>query len=218
MAFINGELSEIEIKFMNIMNHIECMSVREAYIILVKYFNCTEGQVYKILKHLKQKFYLRFTQDEKYIVVGNKEKDGNEGKLSKKTIVAFYATMLQMINDDEDIDAYQFIYKPGDNGTLAFVSGGQLYRIYVVTSKDIYRLRIVEDTYKTKYRRLNNDRKAEGMKFDEISVFIVMEPQKEEDVLNKIEELNLEIPHRIMIPTSLDCSGDINFNQYDCLE
>ena len=214
---MRNELSTIEKDFVHIVNSVGCMSQYEAYIILMKYMGCTEGQIFKILRHLNRFDYISLTADDKYLTAGNKE-GSTENPLSKSIVVALYIALMQMISDKEQRDALKYIYKPTGMGSLAFVSNGQLYRIFVLSSKDIYRIKIIEESYYKKYKRLNEDKKAVGMKYDEISVFAFLEPNKDDKILEAIEKLELTIPHKIMVSTTINCAENINFNQYDCVE
>ena len=210
---LNVELSDIERDFLGVLDELGCMSRYEAELILHRYFNCSEGQRYKIFRHLTREYYIDITSDEKYIVSGSRKKN-NASKVSKATIIALHIALDQIQKDKESFDAVRYIYKK-QGGAVGFMSNGRLYKVYTLSTDTIYNIRIIEDKYREKDKKLNNDKYAKGLTFDEVSIFAFAEPSKADEILEKIEELELTIPHRIVITHSTDCSGAISYDNYE---
>ena len=213
---MNVALSDIEKEFLGIVNELGCMSRYEAELILHRYFNCSEGQRYKILRHLTREYYITVTSDDKYLVSGNASKN-NAGKLSKATIIALHIALDQIHKDKGTFDeAVRYIYKT-QGGAVGFLSNGTLYKVYMLSVDSMYTIKIIEDKYKEKDRKLNNDKYAKGLTYNEISVFAFTESHRADEILEKIEEMELTIPHRIVITHNSDVSGPISYDNYDIL-
>jgi len=210
-------LSKRELEFIELLNTVECMSVYEADYLLRTYLKCTSGQVKKMLNHLKGMYYLSVTSDAKYIISGNRVKGIGEGSLSKDMIFAIWLALMQFKEDKEVFENVKYMNKPMGDGELAFISKGKLYRIYTIKSSEMYKIKLIEEKYSKKSRRLNNDRCTDNG-YEEISIFAFMEPHREEHILKKLEELGITIPHSIAILNNADLSADIGFNRYDVFD
>lgn len=211
-------LSEQEKEFVGMLNNLECMSVYEANYIFQKYLKCSEKQVMKILNHLKGKYYLSVTSDSKYLIAGNRAKGINEGQLSREMVAAIWIALMQFEEDKEIFENVKYVNgHPMDGGVLTFLSNNQIYRIHKLSLEDLYKIKMIEERYNKKYRRLNND-KYTSNSFDEITIFLFMEPGRDEYILGKLEEFNVTIPHSIVILSNSDLSEDIAYNKYDMLD
>ena len=207
-------LSEIEKEFLGIVNELGCMSRYEAELILHRYFNCTEGMRYKILRHLTREYYIDVTTDEKFIVSGNRKRN-NANNVSKAIVVALHVALDQIHKDKElYTTSVRYIYKD-PSGAIGFISRNKLYKIYVLSPDNIYTIRIIEDMYGTKHKRLNKDKYANGLNFSETSIFVFTDIKRTDEILEKIEEMELTIPHRIVITHKADVSGAISYDNYD---
>lgn len=209
-------LSEQEKVFLDVLTSTECMSLYEAHLILYRYMNSSEGKRIAMFNHLKRGFYLDITSDGKYMVAGSRQKGTGEGKLKKGTIAALYVA-LEILNKDNEteIDALQCIYKPSGLGTLTFISNNQIYTIYALAHKDIYKIKLIADQYRQKEHRLNTDIYVPNSNFKEYSIFLFLEPEKTEDILQNITEMELDIPHKIAITRSQDVSEKVLFDIYE---
>lgn len=218
-ANIEDLLSEKETDFIGLLNTVECMSVYEANYIMQKYMKCSDKQVMKLLNHLKRKYYLSVTSDSKYIMAGSRSRGLGEGELSRDMIVAFWIALMQFAEDKEPFEniKYNLTKAMGGDGILTFLSNGQLYRIHKITSSELYKIKIIEEKYNKKSGRLNNDKYTKNT-FDEISIFLFTETNREDFILNKLEELNISIPHSIVILSNSDISTDIAYDKYDMHE
>lgn len=193
------------------------MSLYEAELILHRYKHCSEGQRYKIFRHLKREYYIDFTTDNKYILPGFLKDNRGDNKLSKATVIALYVALEQFAKDKESFETVLYTYK-SQGGAIGFMSAGRLYKAYMLSFDNIYKIRIIEEKYLKKKSKLDDDRMAKGMKYDEVSIFMFAEHTRSDKILEAIENMELTMPHRIIITHSTDCTGAISYDQYDCIE
>lgn len=216
-ANMESLLSNIEKEFIELLNTLECMSVYEADYILQKYLKCSPGQVKKILNHLKGLYYLSVTTDGKYIISGSRTKGIGEGDLSRDMVFAIWIALMQFEADKEVFDNIKYMNKPMGDGQLAFISKGQLYRVHKIKSSEMYKIKLAEERYLKKSSRLNNDKYTKNS-YDEISIFAFMEPHRDDYILDKLEDLEIKIPHSIVLLNNSDLSEYIGYNRYDMFE
>lgn len=209
---MNNILSEKEEQFLAFINEVECASMYEVSYILSEYFYLSERQIAKMINHLRNSYYIDLVNNDKYILAGNRKKE-NAAKPNKGRIIALQIALSQMHTDQEDRNSLMnMMVEVGSS--LVFLSGGVRYDVYCLRVEDIYKISIIQDKYLKKYNRLTNDRFNKNQVVNEIVYFAFDCPEKTEEIMEKMSELNLQIPHAIIILHNKDVSGNITFDMY----
>lgn len=193
-------LSIEEKTIFDIIHNLGCISRTQAIYILKEYMNCSPKQADVILKSLRNRNYIFYVQDNNYIICGGGNSNFKD-KLNKGVIAGVYIC-LDLIDSLEGIS---FAIHPNSGADLVFIADNKCYQTMYVTLNSVAKIKIMEQKYKQEALAHN--------KVNDMTIFIFEAAEDADEVLEKIGELNLQMPHEIVLLKSLDLAKT---PEYDC--
>lgn len=193
-------LSVEEQTIFDIIHNLGCISRTQAIYILKKYINCSPKQADVILKSLRNRNYIFFVQEDKYIICGGGNPNFRD-KLNKGVIAGIYIC-LDLIDSLEGIS---FAIHPNSGSDLVFIADNKCYQTMYITLDSVAKIKIMEQKYKQEAQAHN--------KVNDMTIFIFESTVDVDEALEQVGELNLQMPHEMVFLKSLDLA---NAPGYDC--
>ncbi len=203
---MNSLISETEEKFTTVINHIGCMSEWQAKHILKTYLNCSAQQANSVLNNLKTLKYIDYSAVAKAYISGSKSRDVSS-KVDFRTIESF-DICLDFVKDFEDL---QFISIPTDGFDLMFIGNNIFYKTIHLTANELYKVGMLQNKYYDAVR-LPSGKIEERMGYP--TMFVVSNSENINNLLDKLMELELTMPHVIVYITGVNDEGKYNYNLY----
>lgn len=202
-------LSSIEQEFIALMSRIECITVEQAEYIIHNVLKCTENQTKKVLEYLVSRTYVSFSEDKTYIMIGNKH-NKNAGKINRDVIKAMY----YYLDNIQNADDLRFLCKPqSGQACIIYTKEQRLYEIVPISLESLYKISMVQQKYQEFTKSLDKN-KIDASEFMPITVFIFNANDNESSILEKMEALNIDMPHILVIPQSDNIEKWMEYEEY----
>ena len=201
-----NNLSEAEVFFNTTIRKFECMTVSQAMSIMKKYMNCSFSQTNIILSQLAARENLMIKED-KYIIAGGK-RDGAKIRINRGLVHCLYYAIDQI----ETTDEFEMMYQPLNGATLAYVSGNRMYQLLYLTSDTLMKAAILQNQYNDSIKKLNKHASKED--FTYTTCFVFGPKESEENVLTKLDSLDISMPHKIIFVKTKNLTDKPQYHIY----
>ena len=142
----------------------------------------------------------------KAYISGSKSRDVSS-KVDFRTIESF-DICLDFVKDFEDL---QFISIPTDGFDLMFIGNNIFYKTIHLTANELYKVGMLQNKYYDAVR-LPSGKIEERMGYT--TMFVVSNSENINNLLDKLMELELTMPHVIVYITGVNDEGKYNYNLY----
>ena len=142
----------------------------------------------------------------KAYISGSKSRDVSS-KVDFRTIESF-DICLDFVKDFEDL---QFISIPTDGFDLMFIGNNIFYKTIHLTANELYKVGMLQNKYYDAVR-LPSGKIEERMGYT--TMFVVSNSENINNLLDKLMELELTMPHVIVYITGVNDEGKNNYNLY----
>lgn len=191
----------------NFVGKIRCLTMSQANTIMHKYFSCSKGQTYVMLKELASRQHITISSDQKYIMAGGSKSSQTE-KLDKASIACLYYAIDQIDN----IEDLEMMYKPSNGATFSYVHNEDLYQLMYLTADTLSKIYLLQN----QYIDIKKDIEKKDIKnaFYFTTVFVFEATENENEILEKLERMNIVMPHILVFMKTKDLSETPQYESY----
>lgn len=191
MKSCSFNLSPKEESFFNVMNKVNCMTMKQAILFLRKYLSCSESQSAWIIQNLSNHQAITISKDKSFVTVGSISNSAH-ALVNTKTIRAMHVCidLVDTLND------MLFTHIPSDNTDLVFLAGQQMYKVVELRMNELYKVAAMQQAYVDFVGY--NQRQSNGKStFSYITLFTIPSSENKENVLKYFESANINFPAAI---------------------
>lgn len=185
------KFSNAEKIFIEVLKNLECISMVQASTILKKCCDCSTGQTTKIIYELAARDYLHITDDGMYILAGGKNGKFSSA-LNRNTITGLYI-VLDVMTEKDNIS---WVRKDSSGADIKFVMSNVICRLACITADDIYKIQMMQEDYERRMAGLKGSSAENTVK--EMAYFVFPKSVSEDSIFEKLEGMNLTIPHSLI--------------------
>lgn len=193
----NSNLSNTENVLFELIQNVDAMTYEQIKQFLMKFMHCKENVHKYIIHNLIRMRAIEATQEDEegYLLCGN---SGYQTLANVNTDVVY--AMYYLLDKAETMDDILSLMTTNmNNVALAFILKGKLYEATMVEHNEMYKVEMTRKRYENELLKPEYARDDSIVPFHSVFMFAVRTDEEEDEILGKIEEMNLEIPHSIVI-------------------